>query len=204
MTDNERAYKISGRSCPGPKPPKPRFSTFYEIQGMGIPMKTWRGSITEEARHKPYPTKILVRGNRSPSPEEEEEETKTTTATAELVIVITPPPATAVDAVATTTVKQEPVTVERAEEEECKTPVPLLSEDMEEDDTPDAAPPSFLDDGLTSPERLKLFNDIYSAMDDYGKMLPPSPFKPHVCINAVDAEVPSLVTFEFNSQFSPS
>jgi hypothetical protein len=202
MTDNERAYKISGRSRPGPKPPKPRFSTFYEIQGMGIPMKTWRGSITEEARHKPYPTKILVRGNRSPSPEPKEE---TKTPATELVIVITPPAATAVDA-ATVAVKQEPVTVEEQQEEECKTPVPSLLEDMEEEDdeTPDAAPPSFLDDGLTSPERLRLFNDIYSAMDDSGKMLPPSPFKPHVCINVVDAEVPSLVTFDFNSQFSPS
>lgn len=144
-------------------------------------MKTWRGSITDEARYKPYPTKILVRGDRSPSPEPEE------TKPAELVIVVTP--AVAVD----------------AKQPEPKTPVPSSFEEEEEDETPDAAPPSpFLDDGLSSPERLKLFNDIYSAMDDCGRILPPSPFKPHVCINVVDAEVPSLVTFDFNSQLSPS
>lgn len=178
LTKDERAYNLSGRSRPGPKPPKPRFSTFYEIQGMGIPVKMWKGPITDEARYKPYPTKILVRGDRSPSPEPK--------TAAELVIVVTPPP----------TVDAKPIATSSIQEEECKTPVPSLEE---EDDTPDAAPPSpsFLDDGLTSPERLKLFNDIYSAMDDYGKMLPPSPFKPHVCINVVDAEVPSLVTFNF-------
>jgi hypothetical protein len=59
----------------------------------------------------------------------------------------------------------------------CITPAPTtpVEEDKEE-------PSSFLDDNLSSPERLKLFNEIYTPMED-DKASPPHPTLVDMCDN---------------------
>jgi hypothetical protein len=134
-------------------------STFWIVPSSpASPAVKWEAKTSAFVRSQPFPTKILVQGS-SQSPEPEP------------IVAVLPKQRNTVPKRMTyhhpEVHKQEPGLSQMEIEmlADIANMIPLSeSKQQQEEDKPSSS--SFLDDNLSSPERLKLFNDIYSPMVD--------------------------------------